>query len=86
LSIYDTKWDVLNAQTNIYLGTDLTSLTIDLETDYFYYDYTNNILNCKLFKKFRILHILNNFIHPPIINEYKPRDISANRNIISTSN
>jgi hypothetical protein len=65
---------VLNAQTNIYLPKDLTPLTIDLEADYFYYDYTNNILYCKLFLKNPYSSYFKQFYQSIIINEYELTD------------
>ncbi|CAF1137469.1 unnamed protein product [Adineta steineri] len=42
---------VLNAQTNIYLPKNLASLTNDLDTDYFYYDHENDIINFKILEE-----------------------------------
>jgi hypothetical protein len=61
---------VLNAQTNIYLREDLASLTADLDTDYFYYDYSTNTLNCKLLSKNVYSSYLNE-VYPKEINEYQ---------------
>jgi len=68
---------VLNAQTNIYLPKDLASLTTDLETDYFYYDYTNNIFNCKLLTKCPYDEYFKQ-IYPLVINEYELTDDMLN--------
>ncbi|CAF3168721.1 unnamed protein product [Rotaria sp. Silwood2] len=64
---------VFNAQTNIYLPRDLAFSTIDLQKHYFYYNYTNNILNCKLFKKNPYSSYFKQ-LYPSTINEYQLTD------------
>ena len=68
---------VLNAQTNVYLPKDLASLTTDLETDYFYYDYATNTLNCKLLTKNPYSSYFKQ-VYPLIINEYELTDDMLN--------
>jgi hypothetical protein len=61
---------VLNAQTNVYLPKELASLTTDLDTDHFYYNYSTDTLNCKLLTKNPYSSYLQE-IYPSIINEYE---------------
>jgi hypothetical protein len=68
---------VLNAQTNVYLPKELASLTTDLETDYFYYDYATNTLNCKLLIKNPYSSYFKQ-VYPLIINEYELTDDMLN--------
>ncbi|CAF0776736.1 unnamed protein product [Adineta ricciae] len=68
---------VLNAQTNAYLPTDLTSLTTNLETDYYFYDYENNVLNCKLLTNNPYQSYFKQ-VYPLIINEHELTDDMLN--------
>lgn len=61
---------VLNAQTNAYLPKDLSTLTSDLETDFFFFNYSTNTLNCKLLS----INPYQSFfkqLYPSIINHYE---------------
>ncbi|CAF1459891.1 unnamed protein product [Adineta steineri] len=64
---------VLNAQTNIYLPKNLASLTNDLDTDYFYYDHENDIINFKILVNNPYDSYLKQ-VYPLIINEYELTD------------
>ncbi|UJR19660.1 hypothetical protein I4U23_022795 [Adineta vaga] len=68
---------VLNAQSNIYLPKDLTTLTTDFETDYYFYDYENNLLSCKLLIKNPYESYFKQ-VYPLIINEYELTDDMLN--------
>ncbi|CAF1161614.1 unnamed protein product [Rotaria magnacalcarata] len=64
---------VLNAQTNAYLPKELSSLTGDLETEYFYYNYETNTLNCKLLTT-NLYHSYFKQLYPSTINEHELND------------
>ncbi|CAF1423153.1 unnamed protein product [Adineta steineri] len=64
---------IVNAKTNIYLPKNLTSLTKDLDTDYYYYDNENNTLNCKILIKNPYYSYFKQ-VYPLIINEYELTD------------
>jgi hypothetical protein len=68
---------VLDAQTNIYLPKGLASLTADLHTDYFYFNYATNTLNCKLLTT-NIYYSYFKQLYPTIINEYELTDDMLN--------
>ncbi|CAF1363283.1 unnamed protein product [Adineta steineri] len=64
---------IVNAKTNVYLPKNLTSLTKDLDTDYYYYDNENNTLNCKILIKNPYYSYFKQ-VYPLIINEYELTD------------
>ncbi len=68
---------IFDANTSRHLPKELASVKENYETDSFHYDYTTNLLNCKL--------LINNpyrsyfkEIYPTIINEYELTDDMLN--------
>jgi hypothetical protein len=64
---------VFDVDTSPYLPKKLAAITENYETDSFHYDYTTNLLNCKLLTK-NPYRLYFKQIYPRIINEHELND------------
>jgi hypothetical protein len=64
---------IFDADTSPYLPKELASVKENYETDSFQFDYTTNLLNCKLLRQNPYRNYFKQ-VYPPIINEYELTD------------
>src|SRR5438874_2386944 len=68
---------IYDAHTSHHLPKQLASVTKNYETDSFHYDYTTNLLNCKLLIRNPYRTYFKQ-VYPSIINEYELTDDMLN--------